>query len=156
AGPSRAPPPPRAPLPARPATASPAASRSQSACVPQSAPASERGRSTRSPRCARETRRGSPLRTHAECRPPSSLFPPTRLLDSTQAAQADDHDGDREEARIHRAVMLPADEQPPDVAEPREAPFHLIPTSILLHARDDGASPLGSPPRWAPLGRDAH
>src|SRR5215469_18519430 len=89
-------------------------------------------------------------------RTPSGVHPLPGFLRSTQTTQADEHDGDRAETAIDIAAVLPADEQPPEVAAPREAAFHFVPTAILLAACDDGASPLGPPLRRAPLGRDAH
>ena len=47
--------------------------------------------------------------------------------------------------------MFPADQEPPEVAQPGEAPLHLIPAAILLGARDNGAPQLGSPLHRASL-----
>lgn len=52
--------------------------------------------------------------------------------------------------------MFPADEQPPEGAEPREAALHGIAEPILLAPGEHWPAPLGSPAGWTSLGRDAH
>src|SRR5262249_39071774 len=73
----------------------------------------------------------------------------------TDPTQANQQGSNSEERLIDAAEMLPANEQSPVVPQPREAAFDLVPAPILLCARDDWASSLGSPLRRASFRRDA-
>src|SRR5262245_12572839 len=78
------------------------------------------------------------------------------LLGHGGPTQAHEHHCDGEEAPIHLDQMVPADEQPPVGAQPREAAFHFVPELIIVFSRYQWASPLGLPLRRTSLGRNAH
>jgi hypothetical protein len=65
----------------------------------------------------------------------------TVLEPRVQATHAQHHDRDSEEAALDAEEVLPADQEPPEVAKSGEAPFHLIPdtgTDTRLWARRPG------------------
>src|SRR5262249_2542722 len=70
--------------------------------------------------------------------------------------QADEQHGHREETLVDTAQVLPADEQPPEVAQPGEAALDFVALAILCSPGQHGASALGSPAGRSSLGRDTH
>jgi hypothetical protein len=62
----------------------------------------------------------------------------------------------RKEAAIDVDKILPANQQPTEVAQPREAALHRIPLPVVVLTRDDRASPLGLLVVQVSLRWDAH
>src|SRR5260370_13513980 len=78
------------------------------------------------------------------------------LWQRADPTEADQQHGHREETLIAPAVVFPAHEQPPEIAERGEATLHFVGLPIIFLTRDEWTSPLGLPVLRASLRRNAH